>query len=165
MYSKGLILASAIRQVRGLGDNKFEVITSLRTFIFRAEGEGTSAAPFFFFVFFFLVSLSSSWILNLNPSWPFSCISHHSPACFMFEHIHFFSLHLELLCLYYLESFWNLPQDKKFWDIWVDLLCFKVLMKRSISISCVQQVPQQRTTAAQRFHRNTVDTNGFYVLM
>uniref|UniRef100_A0A3P9M0Q3 ArfGAP with RhoGAP domain, ankyrin repeat and PH domain 2 n=1 Tax=Oryzias latipes TaxID=8090 RepID=A0A3P9M0Q3_ORYLA len=40
MYSKGLILASAIRQVRGLGDNKFEVITSLRTFIFRAEGEG-----------------------------------------------------------------------------------------------------------------------------
>uniref|UniRef100_A0A3B3C376 ArfGAP with RhoGAP domain, ankyrin repeat and PH domain 2 n=1 Tax=Oryzias melastigma TaxID=30732 RepID=A0A3B3C376_ORYME len=40
MYSKGLILASAIRQVRGLGDNKFEVVTSLRTFIFRAEGEG-----------------------------------------------------------------------------------------------------------------------------
>uniref|UniRef100_A0A7N6BWY1 ArfGAP with RhoGAP domain, ankyrin repeat and PH domain 2 n=1 Tax=Anabas testudineus TaxID=64144 RepID=A0A7N6BWY1_ANATE len=40
MYSKGMILASAIRQVRGLGDNKFEVITSLRTFIFRAEKEG-----------------------------------------------------------------------------------------------------------------------------
>ncbi|XP_070710813.1 arf-GAP with Rho-GAP domain, ANK repeat and PH domain-containing protein 2 [Pempheris klunzingeri] len=40
MYSKGLILASAIRQVRGLGDNKFEVVTSLRTFIFRAEREG-----------------------------------------------------------------------------------------------------------------------------
>uniref|UniRef100_A0A3Q1H731 ArfGAP with RhoGAP domain, ankyrin repeat and PH domain 2 n=1 Tax=Anabas testudineus TaxID=64144 RepID=A0A3Q1H731_ANATE len=39
MYSKGMILASAIRQVRGLGDNKFEVITSLRTFIFRAEKE------------------------------------------------------------------------------------------------------------------------------
>ncbi|XP_077400226.1 arf-GAP with Rho-GAP domain, ANK repeat and PH domain-containing protein 2 isoform X2 [Vanacampus margaritifer] len=40
MYSKGMILAAAIRQVRGLGDNKFEVITSLRTFIFRAEKEG-----------------------------------------------------------------------------------------------------------------------------
>lgn len=38
-----MILASAIRQVRGLGDNKFEVVTSLRTFIFRAEREGTSA--------------------------------------------------------------------------------------------------------------------------
>ncbi|CAJ1086120.1 LOW QUALITY PROTEIN: arf-GAP with Rho-GAP domain%2C ANK repeat and PH domain-containing protein 2 [Xyrichtys novacula] len=40
MYSKGMILASAIRQVRGLGDNKFEVVTSQRTFIFRAEREG-----------------------------------------------------------------------------------------------------------------------------
>uniref|UniRef100_A0A665WNT8 ArfGAP with RhoGAP domain, ankyrin repeat and PH domain 2 n=1 Tax=Echeneis naucrates TaxID=173247 RepID=A0A665WNT8_ECHNA len=40
MYSKGMILASAIRQVQGLGDNKFEVVTSLRTFIFRAEREG-----------------------------------------------------------------------------------------------------------------------------
>ncbi|XP_041842533.1 arf-GAP with Rho-GAP domain, ANK repeat and PH domain-containing protein 2 isoform X2 [Melanotaenia boesemani] len=40
MYSKGMILASAIRQVRGPGDNKFEVVTSLRTFIFRAEREG-----------------------------------------------------------------------------------------------------------------------------
>ncbi|XP_062300381.1 LOW QUALITY PROTEIN: arf-GAP with Rho-GAP domain, ANK repeat and PH domain-containing protein 2 [Scomber scombrus] len=40
MYSKGMILASAIRQVRGLGDNKFEVVTFLRTFIFRAEREG-----------------------------------------------------------------------------------------------------------------------------
>ncbi|XP_042367788.1 arf-GAP with Rho-GAP domain, ANK repeat and PH domain-containing protein 2 isoform X2 [Plectropomus leopardus] len=40
MYSKGMILASAIRQVRGLGDNKFEVVTSLRTFVFRAEREG-----------------------------------------------------------------------------------------------------------------------------
>ncbi|XP_031145759.1 arf-GAP with Rho-GAP domain, ANK repeat and PH domain-containing protein 2 [Sander lucioperca] len=40
MYSKGMILASAVRQVRGLGDNKFEVVTSLRTFIFRAEREG-----------------------------------------------------------------------------------------------------------------------------
>ncbi|XP_008281667.1 arf-GAP with Rho-GAP domain, ANK repeat and PH domain-containing protein 2 [Stegastes partitus] len=44
MYSKGMILASAIRQVRGLGDNKFEVVTSLRTFIFRAEREGTTSA-------------------------------------------------------------------------------------------------------------------------
>ncbi|XP_076016093.1 arf-GAP with Rho-GAP domain, ANK repeat and PH domain-containing protein 2 isoform X2 [Genypterus blacodes] len=40
MYSKGMILASAIRQLRGLGDNKFEVVTSFRTFTFRAEGEG-----------------------------------------------------------------------------------------------------------------------------
>ncbi|XP_042256741.1 arf-GAP with Rho-GAP domain, ANK repeat and PH domain-containing protein 2 [Thunnus maccoyii] len=40
MYSKGMILASGIRQVRGLGDNKFEVVTTLRTFIFRADREG-----------------------------------------------------------------------------------------------------------------------------
>ncbi|XP_074480220.1 arf-GAP with Rho-GAP domain, ANK repeat and PH domain-containing protein 2 [Sebastes fasciatus] len=40
MYSKGMILASALRQVRGLGDNKFEVVTTLRTFVFRAEREG-----------------------------------------------------------------------------------------------------------------------------
>ncbi|XP_029311166.1 arf-GAP with Rho-GAP domain, ANK repeat and PH domain-containing protein 2 isoform X2 [Cottoperca gobio] len=40
MYSKGMILASAVRRVRGLGDNKFEVVTSLRTFVFRAEREG-----------------------------------------------------------------------------------------------------------------------------
>ncbi|XP_056156183.1 arf-GAP with Rho-GAP domain, ANK repeat and PH domain-containing protein 2 [Lampris incognitus] len=40
MYSKGMVLASAFKQVRGLGDNKFEVVTSLRTFIFRAEREG-----------------------------------------------------------------------------------------------------------------------------
>lgn len=39
-----MILASAIRQVRGLGDNKFEVVTNLRTFIFRAEREGMSAS-------------------------------------------------------------------------------------------------------------------------
>ncbi|KAM6908958.1 arf-GAP with Rho-GAP domain, ANK repeat and PH domain-containing protein 2 [Xenentodon cancila] len=39
MYSKGMILVSAIRQVRGLGDNKFEVVTFLRTFTFRAERE------------------------------------------------------------------------------------------------------------------------------
>lgn len=40
MYSKGLILVSAIRQLKGLGDNKFEVVTGLRTFTFRAEKEG-----------------------------------------------------------------------------------------------------------------------------
>ncbi|XP_075968579.1 arf-GAP with Rho-GAP domain, ANK repeat and PH domain-containing protein 2, partial [Anarhichas minor] len=40
MYSKGMILASAVRQVRGLGDNKFEVVTALRTFTFRADREG-----------------------------------------------------------------------------------------------------------------------------
>lgn len=43
-----MILASAVRQVRGLGDNKFEVVTSLRTFIFRAEREGTTSASFTF---------------------------------------------------------------------------------------------------------------------
>lgn len=42
MYSKGLILVSAIRQIKGLGDNKFEVVTGLRTFTFRAEKEGKS---------------------------------------------------------------------------------------------------------------------------
>lgn len=36
-----MILASAIRKVRGLGDNKFEVVTFLRTFVFRADREGT----------------------------------------------------------------------------------------------------------------------------
>lgn len=40
MYSKGMVLSSAMRQVRGLGDNKLEVVTSLRTFIFRADREG-----------------------------------------------------------------------------------------------------------------------------
>ncbi|KAA0723671.1 Arf-GAP with [Triplophysa tibetana] len=40
MYSKGLIPISAIKQVRALGENKFEVITSVRTFLFRAEKEG-----------------------------------------------------------------------------------------------------------------------------
>lgn len=53
-----MILASAIRQVRGLGDNKFEVVTSLRTFIFRAEREGTSAL--FTFIGLCLQSLISS---------------------------------------------------------------------------------------------------------
>lgn len=40
MYSKGMILVTAISKVCGLGDNKFEVVTSLRTFVFRAEREG-----------------------------------------------------------------------------------------------------------------------------
>uniref|UniRef100_A0A8C1GH92 ArfGAP with RhoGAP domain, ankyrin repeat and PH domain 2 n=1 Tax=Cyprinus carpio TaxID=7962 RepID=A0A8C1GH92_CYPCA len=40
MYSKGLIPISAVKQVRALGENKFEVVTSLRTFVFRAEKEG-----------------------------------------------------------------------------------------------------------------------------
>lgn len=40
MYSKGVIFAGAIRLVRGHGD-KFEVVTALRTFQFRAEREGT----------------------------------------------------------------------------------------------------------------------------
>ncbi|XP_051566490.1 arf-GAP with Rho-GAP domain, ANK repeat and PH domain-containing protein 2-like [Myxocyprinus asiaticus] len=40
MYSKGLIPISAIKQVRALGENKFEVVTSVRIFVFRAEKEG-----------------------------------------------------------------------------------------------------------------------------
>ncbi|RXN32713.1 arf-GAP with Rho-GAP ANK repeat and PH domain-containing 2 isoform X1 [Labeo rohita] len=40
MYSKGLIPISAVKQVRALGENKFEVVTSVRTFVFRAEKEG-----------------------------------------------------------------------------------------------------------------------------
>lgn len=63
MYSKGLILASAIRQVRGLGDNKFEVVTSLRTFVFRAEKEGTS-----FSAVTYLLLLLVSLPLSLWPS-------------------------------------------------------------------------------------------------
>lgn len=62
-----MILASAIRQVRGLGDNKFEVVTSLRTFIFRAEREGTSA-PFTFYCALFAVinQLFSSFCLSVG---------------------------------------------------------------------------------------------------
>ncbi|XP_035375986.1 arf-GAP with Rho-GAP domain, ANK repeat and PH domain-containing protein 2 [Electrophorus electricus] len=40
MYSKGLVPLSAIKQVRSVGENKMEVVTSLRTFVFRAEKEG-----------------------------------------------------------------------------------------------------------------------------
>ncbi|KAJ8397751.1 hypothetical protein AAFF_G00434400 [Aldrovandia affinis] len=40
MYSKGLVPTSAMKQVRGSGDNKFEVLTSQRTFVFRVENEG-----------------------------------------------------------------------------------------------------------------------------
>ncbi|XP_047671506.1 arf-GAP with Rho-GAP domain, ANK repeat and PH domain-containing protein 2 isoform X2 [Tachysurus fulvidraco] len=40
MYSKGLLSLQAVKQVRSLGDNKFEVVTSLRTFVFRVEKEG-----------------------------------------------------------------------------------------------------------------------------
>ncbi|XP_033869324.3 arf-GAP with Rho-GAP domain, ANK repeat and PH domain-containing protein 2 [Acipenser ruthenus] len=40
MYSKGLIPLSAINTVRPLGDSKFEVVTSHRTFVFRVEKEG-----------------------------------------------------------------------------------------------------------------------------
>lgn len=54
-----MILASAIRQVRGLGDNKFEVVTSLRTFIFRADREGTSLfQPLLFCIFQSFISYS-----------------------------------------------------------------------------------------------------------
>ncbi|MBN3303978.1 ARAP2 protein, partial [Amia calva] len=40
MYSKGIIPISAISKVGAVGDNKFEVVTSHRTFIFRVEKEG-----------------------------------------------------------------------------------------------------------------------------
>ncbi|XP_026123802.1 arf-GAP with Rho-GAP domain, ANK repeat and PH domain-containing protein 2-like [Carassius auratus] len=40
MYSKGLIPISTVKHVRALGENKFEVVTSARTFVFRAEKEG-----------------------------------------------------------------------------------------------------------------------------
>ncbi|XP_041130466.1 arf-GAP with Rho-GAP domain, ANK repeat and PH domain-containing protein 2 [Polyodon spathula] len=40
MYSKGLISLSAINTVRPLGESKFEVVTSHRTFVFRVEKEG-----------------------------------------------------------------------------------------------------------------------------
>ncbi|XP_052457293.1 arf-GAP with Rho-GAP domain, ANK repeat and PH domain-containing protein 2 [Carassius gibelio] len=40
MYSKGLIPVSAVKQVCALGENKFEVVTFVRTFVFRAEKEG-----------------------------------------------------------------------------------------------------------------------------
>ena len=40
MYSKGLIPVGVMKQVRLQGDNKFEVVTSLRVFIFRTEREG-----------------------------------------------------------------------------------------------------------------------------
>ncbi|KAM9407748.1 LOW QUALITY PROTEIN: arf-GAP with Rho-GAP domain, ANK repeat and PH domain-containing protein 2 [Salvelinus alpinus] len=40
MYSKGLIPCSVMKDVRGQGDNRFEVVTSLRTFVFRLEREG-----------------------------------------------------------------------------------------------------------------------------
>ncbi|XP_067893092.1 arf-GAP with Rho-GAP domain, ANK repeat and PH domain-containing protein 2 [Heterodontus francisci] len=40
MYSKGIIPLSSISTVHGLGDNKFEVMSSIRTFTFRVEKEG-----------------------------------------------------------------------------------------------------------------------------
>ncbi|XP_045077647.1 arf-GAP with Rho-GAP domain, ANK repeat and PH domain-containing protein 2 isoform X1 [Coregonus clupeaformis] len=39
MYSKGLIPCGVMKQVQGQGDNRFEVVTSLRTFVFRLERE------------------------------------------------------------------------------------------------------------------------------
>uniref|UniRef100_A0A8C5K6A0 Arf-GAP with Rho-GAP domain, ANK repeat and PH domain-containing protein 2 n=1 Tax=Jaculus jaculus TaxID=51337 RepID=A0A8C5K6A0_JACJA len=39
MYSKGIIPLSAISTVRAQGDNKFEIITTQRTFVFRVEKE------------------------------------------------------------------------------------------------------------------------------
>lgn len=39
-YSKGIIPLSAVSTVRVQGDNKFEVVTMQRTFVFRVEKEG-----------------------------------------------------------------------------------------------------------------------------
>ncbi|XP_078071834.1 arf-GAP with Rho-GAP domain, ANK repeat and PH domain-containing protein 2 isoform X2 [Mustelus asterias] len=39
MYSKGIVPLSSINTVHGLGDNKFEVVSSIRTFTFRVEKE------------------------------------------------------------------------------------------------------------------------------
>ncbi|XP_023363763.1 LOW QUALITY PROTEIN: arf-GAP with Rho-GAP domain, ANK repeat and PH domain-containing protein 2, partial [Otolemur garnettii] len=47
MYSKGIIPLSAMSTVRGQGDNKFEVVTTQRTFVFRVEKEGTCYDPTF----------------------------------------------------------------------------------------------------------------------
>lgn len=83
MYSKGMILASAIRQVRGLGDNKFEVVTSLRTFTFRAEREGTASASLTFFPLHLAVivfSLLVSGPLSLRPSDSLSGLVFLSPS-------------------------------------------------------------------------------------
>lgn len=86
MYSKGMILASAIKQVRGLGDNKFEVVTSLRTFVFRAEREGRLSRLRFYplrLLHFFLppTSLHSSTIISFSLLWRFAL----SLVCFSFE--------------------------------------------------------------------------------
>lgn len=80
-----MILASALRQVRGLGDNKFEVVTTLRTFVFRAEREGTTSAVLYQLLFLFwsvclcrsnslipCLALFSSLFLSLPP--PFLCL-------------------------------------------------------------------------------------------
>ncbi|XP_063778383.1 arf-GAP with Rho-GAP domain, ANK repeat and PH domain-containing protein 2 isoform X2 [Pseudophryne corroboree] len=40
VFAKGKILLSAITKTKKLGENKFEVVTSQRTFVFRAEKEG-----------------------------------------------------------------------------------------------------------------------------
>ncbi|XP_075715078.1 arf-GAP with Rho-GAP domain, ANK repeat and PH domain-containing protein 2 isoform X2 [Rhinoderma darwinii] len=40
VFSRGKILLSAVMKIQNLGDNKFEVVTSQKTFVFRAEKEG-----------------------------------------------------------------------------------------------------------------------------
>lgn len=45
-YSKGMIPLSAISTVRVQGDNKFEVVTTQRTFVFRVEKEGKMISLF-----------------------------------------------------------------------------------------------------------------------
>lgn len=43
-YSKGVIPLAAIQMARMAKDNKFEIVTSHRTFVFRADNEGKQKA-------------------------------------------------------------------------------------------------------------------------
>lgn len=104
MYSKGLIMVSAIRQLKALGDNKFEVVTGLRTFTFRAEKEGTTSLCFLFLlhfsvicqlldVFLLLVSLPLSlwpsdslslYFLSISPSLLFHLLALNASMAMLF---------------------------------------------------------------------------------
>lgn len=53
MYSKGIISTAFITKVTAVGDLKFEVVTSNRTFIFKAENEGLLNFVFILYFYFF----------------------------------------------------------------------------------------------------------------
>ena len=44
-YPKGVIPLAAIQMARMAKDNKFEIVTSHRTFVFRADNEGKQKVP------------------------------------------------------------------------------------------------------------------------